>query len=139
MNSQAMLNPVPSDTAIRDTIAILIAVSDADAQRTFLAAVVDRSKAAADAVLDAGRTELAQKQAAADALMGAAQRAQAEVEVQKVSANALNTTYAEQHAAAMARANDELAHALDLAKEALASKAKYDGLLADLKARVGAD
>ena len=60
------LNPIPSDTAIRDALAVLTPVSDADAQRTFLAAVVVRAEAQANAVLEAGRAEVAAKQAAAE-------------------------------------------------------------------------
>ena len=132
------LNPIPSDTAIRDALAVLTVVSDADAQRTFLAAVVVRAEAQANAVLEAGRAELAAKQAAAESLMAAAVNSQAEADRQIDGAAKLRVALTQQHEDAMARATDALREAADLAAAALDSKAKYERLLADLKARVAA-
>ncbi len=137
VNSQSMLNPpVPTNTAIADTLAILNAISDAPGQAQFLAAVVDRAKSEAQAVLDSAHAVMA---AAANS-QAEVDRQRADVEAQRVAQDKAHESrraaLEEQHAAAMAATAKNFDEAAELIALAKASKARYDKLTSDLLERV---
>jgi hypothetical protein len=135
------LNPVaPTDQALKDAIAVLSAIQGADAlgQQTFLQSVLDRASSAANAVLDAGRADIARQQAAVDSAMAAVVNSQAEYDRQTAALDGRKAYLQQESDAAMQRALNQLGQATMLYNDAQAAKTKYEKLAADLKARVGA-
>lgn len=138
MNS-ALLNPPPtSSNDIANVLAILAAISNAPGQAKFLAAVVDKAKAEAQAVLDA-----------ANAATAALANSQAELDRQRAALETERAGLAEsfetrraalevEHAAKVKAADDLWNEAAELVRVAKESKSKYEGLTADLIARVTA-